>query len=152
MVGRQDQGYVVFNEFGALRGPGKELRRIEWTADAPLALSVSPDGGKIAVAGQKEQIRILDLRNRNDDRIVRLPAGWLIDNSPSFTADGKALLATTRRPAYFLTRIEFDGKTAILLDQGRNHFIVNPRLSPNGRYVVWSQKTFDNNFWLLENF
>jgi len=140
MLVHPEQQYAVFKEFDALRGLGKDLGRIEWTPGVNFRLSVSPDGRVIAVSGQKEQIRILDWPN-GKDRIVRLPAGWLIYDL-SFTADGKALLADTWSQSYFLARIELDAGRApsILRDRGRDHYILNPQPSPNNQYVSWSEQ------------
>jgi hypothetical protein len=43
-------------------------------------------------------------------------------------------------------------KTRLLLDRGRNQSFSLPRASPDGRDLVFSQKTWENNVWLLENF
>jgi Tol biopolymer transport system component len=51
-----------------------------------------------------------------------------------------------------IVRIEGDGKTRVLLNQGRDHWLANPVASPDGRHFAFSQQTFENNVWLLEDF
>jgi Tol biopolymer transport system component len=118
------------------------------------AWCVSPDGLRIAVPtlDLPAQVQILDSRN-GTERILEIPLGWRISQL-SWTADGKALFAAVQSEStgYMIVRIELDGKTRVLLNRGRNQWIDGPLPSPDGRYLAFSQRTWESNAWLLENF
>jgi hypothetical protein len=40
----------------------------------------------------------------------------------------------------------------MLLDRGRNQWLASALPSPDGRYLAFSQQTFDYNVWLVKNF
>jgi len=98
----------------------------------------------------REEIRILDLRN-GMERNLQLPHGWRIW-SLSWAADSNAMFAAAQLTDYFIVRIELDGKTRELLNRGRNQWLGYPRPSPDGRRLAFSQQTWEDNAWLLENF
>ena len=97
-----------------------------------------------------EQVRILELR-KGAERNVQLPQGWRI-SSLSWTADGNALLAAAISTEFLVARVALDGKAHVLLSRGRNQGLGSICPSPDGRYVAFSQQTFESNVWLLENF
>jgi hypothetical protein len=49
-------------------------------------------------------------------------------------------------------RIEADGKTRVLLDKGRDHWLNAPVSSPDGHHLAYALQTFEDNVWLLDNF
>jgi hypothetical protein len=69
-----------------------------------------------------------------------------------WATDRYALFATAQANRYFIARIGLDGTTRALLDRGRLQWLSNPRTAPDGRYLAFSQRTFESNAWLLENF
>jgi len=114
---------------------------------------VSPEGLRIALASRnelREQVRILDFRV-GAERNLSLPHGWRIYEL-GWTADGTALFAAARSTGYFIGRIELDGRTSVLLDRGRNQWLGYPHPSRDGRYLAFTQQTWESNAWLLENF
>jgi Tol biopolymer transport system component len=118
-----------------------------------LTWSVSPEGSRIAVATPDrlpEQVRVLDSRN-GTERNLHLPHGWRIFNL-GWSVDGNALFAAARSTGYFIARIELNGQTHVLIDRGKNQFVGYPCPSPDGRYLAFSQRTWETNAWLLENF
>jgi dipeptidyl aminopeptidase/acylaminoacyl peptidase len=118
-----------------------------------LNWSVSADGSRIAITSSdqlKDQVRILDLANGAEHN-VQLSAGWYIW-SLSWAQDGKALFAAAQSTHCMIARIESDGKIRVLLDQGREHFLYAPISSQDGHHLTFTQQTFQNNVWLLENF
>jgi eukaryotic-like serine/threonine-protein kinase len=136
----REQGDLVFQELDPLHGLGKELARAKGNSN----WSISPEGTRIAVLSGNGP-RILDLRNgAAQDVGVRL--GFY---SVTWAADGNALLVST---GYRIVRIELDGKTRVLLDRGRDQRLYSTWASPDGRYLAFSQQTFEANMWLLQNF
>ena len=51
---------------------------------------------------------------------------------------------------YELTPTGGDGD--IRLDRGRNHWLGSAYCSPDGRHLAFTQMTYENNVWMLENF
>ena len=137
---RWDRGEVVFTALDPLHGLGKQLAR----TDGSFPWAVSPDGTRIAYASATGP-RAIDLRD-GAVRSLHPPMGI---TSLSWAADGAALFATV---GYSIVRLELNGKTRVLFDSWRDHYIENVRASPNGRYLAFSRQTFESNIWLLQNF
>jgi Tol biopolymer transport system component len=95
-----------------------------------------------------ENIRLIDFRTGAQRYFPSTGGVW----SLVWTPDGKALIVTLQRGEYLIARIDLDGKTRILLNRGRNQWIGNASVSPDGRYLAFSQQSWDTNAWLLENF
>ena len=92
----------------------------------------------------------VDFRDSQQDALARnlqVPDRWPIE-SLSWAADGNAVFVGS---AYFIARITMEGKTRVLLDPGRKKWLGTPCPSPDGRYLAFSQQTFESNLWLLEN-
>jgi serine/threonine protein kinase/Tol biopolymer transport system component len=137
-----DHDELVFTALSPSHGLGKPLAR---TRGFP-PWAVSPDGARIAFAS-RAGLRMIDLRNgaERDLHILR-PIETI--SALSWVADGSALFAA----GYSIVRVELDGKIRVLLDSGRDHWIEFVRASPDGRYLAFSQQTFESNTWLLQNF
>jgi hypothetical protein len=148
-----DKGQLIFYELDPIQGQGKELARTKLGLMTELSWTASPDGLRIAVATRDqlpEQVRVLDSRN-GAERNLQLPHGWRIFNL-GWAADGNALFTGARITGYFIARIDLDGKTQVLFDQGRIHPLFFPCPSPDGRHLAFSQRSRETNAWLLENF
>ncbi len=155
VLSRWEQGRLIFYAFDPVQGRGKELASTKLEMPAYLCWSVSPDGGRIALASSdrfRAQVRILDARNGTENNI-QPPQGWSIFDL-SWAADGLALFAVGQSPlgSYVIARIAMDGQTRILLDRGRHNSMLTLRSSPDGRYLAFGQWTMESNAWLLENF
>ena len=148
-----DKGQLIFYELDPIQGQGQELARTKLGLMTELSWTASPDGLRIAVATRDqlpEQVRVLDSRS-GAERNLQLPPGWRIFDM-GWTADGSALFTAARTNVFFIARIDLDGKTHVLLDQGRIHVLSFPRPSPDGRHLAFSQRSRETNAWLLENF
>ena len=153
VLSRWQEGVLLFFTLDPAQGPGTEIAETKLDAPGMLEWSISPDGSRIAVANKDqlhEQIRVLDARNGTESNI-QLPHGWKVWNL-NWTSDGSAILAAVQTTGYFIARIELDGKTHVLVDRGRAQWLSYPCPSPAGRYLAFSQRTFESNVWLLENF
>jgi serine/threonine protein kinase/Tol biopolymer transport system component len=136
---------VVFDELDPMRGLGKELARTHQPTGT--AVSESPDGTRIAVSGGTG-IRLIDLHGGAERELPLRGVIW----SLSWAPDSKALYAALQDGDYQLVQIRMDGKTTVLLNQGRNQWLSNATVSPDGRHLAYSQQSYDTNSWLLENF
>lgn len=143
---------MIFYALDAVRGQGKELARTNLGSSTNLDWTVSHEGLRIAllIKHQLPELRMFDLRN-GTERNLPLPHGWHFW-SPSWAADDNALFAAGRSTAYFIARIELDGKTRVLLNGNANQSIDAAAPSPDGHHMAFSQRTAESNAWLLENF
>ena len=154
VLSRWENAELIFHALDPIQGEGRELGRTKLGKPEDFEWSVSPDGSRIAITSKdqlREQVRILDLGNNKKERNLQLPRGWRIW-STSWAADGNALFAAAQSTEYLIVRVELDGKTRVLLNRGRNQWLSDPRPSPDGRHLAFSQQTFESNAWLLENF
>jgi eukaryotic-like serine/threonine-protein kinase len=150
---RGEQGQLVFYALDPLHGLGKELARTKLSTANQLNLTASPDGSRIAISSLDQlqgRIRIIDLMNEKESEIS-LPQNLKIV-SLAWAPDGKAFLASVSQTSgYGIIRIEMNGNTHPLLGRG-THELSSLIPSPDGRYLAFSQRTLENNVWLLENF
>ena len=148
-----EEGELIFDAIDPVQGRGKELARTRLGPPMAVDWRVSPEGSRIAVASLdqlREQVRVIDFRS-GTERNLQLPQGWNIF-SLSWTEDGNALFAAGMATEYFMARIELDGKTRVLLNRGRSQFLGFLCASPDGRHLAFTQRAFQSNAWLLENF
>jgi dipeptidyl aminopeptidase/acylaminoacyl peptidase len=148
-----DHGQLLFRALDPEQGPGKELYRTAMNTPEFLSWKLSPDGSSIAIVSPDQlpgQIKVIDL-TRNQEHNLQLPKGSVV-NDLAWTADGKAFFGLVDQShKSFIARIDLDGKMQTLLDRGI-HELTNPISSPDGRHLAFSQRTLENNVWLLDNF
>jgi serine/threonine protein kinase/Tol biopolymer transport system component len=150
VLNRLEKGRTAFYLLDPVNGQGKELAAINGEMSQVSGWCVSPEGSRIAI-GSKGEVRILDLL-KHSERTLAIPHEWAIWDI-TWSADGNAFfLAALSSAGYSIVRLDLDGKTRVLLNRGRNQFLVNLVPSPDGRRLAFSQQTFENNVWLLENF
>jgi Tol biopolymer transport system component len=93
---------------------------------------------------------VIDL-TRNQEHTLQLAKGSEVSDL-AWTADGNALFGlVSQSHKSAIARIDLDGKMRILLDRGI-HDLGSPAASPDGRHLAFSQRTLENNVWLLDNF
>jgi eukaryotic-like serine/threonine-protein kinase len=149
-----DHGQLQFRGLDLEHGPGKELYRTAMmnTPDY-LSWKLSPDGSTIALVSPDQlpgQVRMIDL-TRSQEHTLQLAKGTEVIDI-AWTADGKALFGlVSQSHKSAIARIDLDGKMHMLLDRGI-HELENPAASPDGRHLAFSQRTLENNVWLLDNF
>jgi Tol biopolymer transport system component len=141
---RHEKDSEVFYALDLQQGLGKQLTSVHGPAGE---WGISPDGTRIAV-DTTENIRLIDLRTGAQRDVSFTGSVW----SLVWASDGKSLVAAVQRSEYLIVRIDLDGKTRVLLNRGRNQWIGNASVSPDGRYLAFSQQSWDTNAWLLENF
>jgi len=153
LLSRWEQGQLTFYSLDPVQGQGKQVGATKLGRPNDLNWSVSADGSRIAITSSDQlsgQVRILDLADGTEHNL-QLSHRWYIW-SLSWANDGKALFAAAQSTEYMIVRIEMDGKTRVLLEKGREHWLSATSSSPDGRHLAFSQQTFQNNVWLLENF
>jgi serine/threonine protein kinase/Tol biopolymer transport system component len=145
LFSRREKDALVLYALDPLRGIGKEVGRTREPVER--AWAISPDGAHVAI-GDDTGLRLIDLRNGAEHELPLTGLLWSVSWSP----DGKALFAAVQLGEYLLVRVDLDGKTRVLLNRGRNQWLANAAVSPDGRYLAFTQQSWDTNSWLLENF
>ncbi len=155
VLGRTDKDQLVFYSLDPVAGQGKELARTTiGTAGAWLAWAISPDGKQVAVTGSsqlRETVRIVDLQTRTEHNLNLPPDVGAF--GLSWTPDQRSLFAVAQAGTDFLLmRVDLSGKTQILRNTKHVHFMTNPAVSPDGKYLTFSQQSSDSNVFLFEDF
>jgi Tol biopolymer transport system component len=149
-----EQDHMAFYKLDPVRGVGKQAAEISTSSASEPTWSVSPDGSRVAVTDSRMlagQVRILNLTN-STDHVISLVPHWHVWDV-TWAADGNSLFAmASQDPDLVILQIELNGKTHVIINQGRAHLLEFPRLSPDGRHLAFSQLTWESNAWLLENF
>jgi len=145
LFSQKEKDELVFYALDPLRGLGKGVARTR--EPVGLAWGISRDGTRVAIS-DATGLRLIDLRNGAEHELELKGIVWSIFWSP----DDKALFVALQSGDYLLVRMDLNGKTRVLLNRGRNQWLANAAVSPDGRYLAFSQQSWDTNSWLLENF
>jgi hypothetical protein len=71
----------------------------------------------------------------------------------AWAANGRSLFALALRELNnLIVEIGLDGKTHVILDQGKNHAVYSLSPSTDGHHIAFSRVTWESNAWLLEHF
>ena len=156
LISRSEKDNLVFHEFDAIHGQGKEILRTKLNSmDALVGWDVSHDGSRIALAYYDKDLsdfRFIDVRSGKEKTVVA-PKEWTSVWAIVVSGDASGVVAAIQSAdGYFLANLGFDGETHILLNVGRNQWLGYLALSPDGHHLAYAQQTFDVNAWLLENF
>jgi Tol biopolymer transport system component len=146
-------GVAYLRNLDPVRGLGRQAAEMSTSSASKPTWSVSSDGSRIAVTDSRPpgQVRIFDLTNSSDRVISIVPHRNIWD--VTWAADGNSLFAmASQDPDLVILQIELNGKTHVVINQGRAHLLESPRPSPDGRHLAFSQLTWESNAWLLENF
>jgi eukaryotic-like serine/threonine-protein kinase len=147
---------IVFFTLDPVKGKGSEIQRVDSGLNPDWALS--PDGTKIAIASNDREnwIRVLSL---SDHKVTQLPrAGtWQMVQHVTWAADGKHLFATAwsdpTRQFHSILYVDFQGHVQPLnqIKISAGWFSVLAA-SPDGRYLAYTQRIYEANVTMLENF
>jgi serine/threonine protein kinase/Tol biopolymer transport system component len=147
---------AIFSLLDPFKGHGREVAR----ADINRGFhnwSLSPDGKNIAlVEWGEDRVRLIGT-DGGDARTLPLK-GWAGLQYVNWAADGRHLyLSGTRNvndaPEWAIFEADFAGNIEVLIrmssDQG---WIYNPAPSPDGRYLIYNERTWPSSVMMLENF
>jgi serine/threonine protein kinase/WD40 repeat protein len=159
VLSRFDKGQLIFYSLDALNGQGKELARTA-VADAGMWLSwaLTPDGRKLAVTGATvwgtsqtaNNVRVIDLQT-GTQRDITAPS--FILGGISWSRDATVLYGAAQTGHnFYLLSLDLSGKSRMLLTRPAGQTIYDPRVSPDGLSLAYSQQLMESNAYLLENF
>jgi eukaryotic-like serine/threonine-protein kinase len=149
LISHWDRGHLIFYALDPIRGQGEEVARTKPEQPIGGLWAISPDGSRVACENWDQrghQISILELRSGTEINVPLAPGAL---SSLNWAAEGSAFFAS---PGYQILHIDFKGKSIVLIDRGRDHWVGNVLPSPDGRHLAFTQQTFEDNVWLLENF
>ena len=156
VVGELQGKELVFSRLDPIRGKGDEIQRVD--ADTYATWAVSPDGTKIAItpASLEGWIRVLSIP---DHKVAELPHSgtWQMVQHVTWAADGKHLFATawSDPTARFqsVLYVDLQGNLQPLneVKQGAGWFM-SMEASPDGHYLAYTERLYEANITMLENF
>ena len=152
---RVDKGQLIFYSLDPLSGQGKELARTEVGDPGPwMSWALTSDARKLAVAGvegwKTNKVRIIDLQT-GVQRDLATPS--FIVGGISWSGDATVLYGASQAGDNFdLLSLDLSGKSRVLFTRPRGQTIYNPRVSPDGLSLAYSQQFMESNAYLLENF
>jgi Tol biopolymer transport system component len=145
---------LVFSRLDPISGKGDEIQR---DSDPLAAWALSPDGTKIAIAPANEKwIRVLSI---SDHKMTELPRSgtWEMVQHVTWAADGKHLLATAWSDPtgkfQSILYVDLQGNLQPLneVKQGAG-WLMDMEASPDGHYLAYTERLFEANITMLENF
>ncbi len=148
---RIDKGKLIFYSLDPLSGQGKELARTEVGHPGEwMNWALTPDARKVAVAGVDgwNKVQIIDLQT-GSQRDITTPS--FILGGISWSRDATVLYGASQTDkTFYLLSLDLSGKSQMLRTSGET--IYNPRVSPDGLSLAYSQQFGESNAYLLENF
>jgi Tol biopolymer transport system component len=147
---------LIFSRLDPIKGRGEEIQRID--ADPYALWALSPDGTKIAIttASVEGWIRVLSIP---DHKVTELPRSgtWNIVQHVTWAADGKHLFATAwsdlTGKSQSILYLDQQGNLQPLneVKQGAGWFM-SMEASPDGHYLAYTERLYEANITMLENF
>jgi Tol biopolymer transport system component len=153
---------IVFSDLDPVNGLKSEVARVTIPKDFLARTdrpwwSPSPDGASIAIVGasqDKNAIRIVSLK-KGAVRELQVngasgmqTVGWAADGNSMFVTDVNLDTVTSR-----LLRVSLSGASEIVREISlQDGWLNSPFASPDGRYVVFGERTFRTHVLMLENF
>jgi serine/threonine protein kinase len=153
---------VVFSEFDPFKGRGRDLIAADVKRSYHgfgYAWSLSPDGKLIALAdtGSRDNARVFNIAD-GGVKTLHLDS-WTLLQSVSWSADGEHLYLSGARSisgafeSWAILELDLTGNFKVLLTMpGSRGWFYSPIPSPDGRSLVYTERTWPLSVVLLENF
>jgi len=149
----EDRTKVIVSSLDPTKGRGPELTRFAIDSGGdPGWAQLSPNGTSIATTGSPAGvIHILSLRGK-PTRDIKVK-GWSNWEEPTWAADGKGFYVSADvRNGKVLLYLSLQGNAHVLWESlgASNETFAYP--SPDGRHLLISTYTRNDNMWMMENF
>jgi eukaryotic-like serine/threonine-protein kinase len=154
VLSRMDKDQLVFYGLDPLKGQGKELGRTKVGEPGPwMSWALSPDGTSVAVTGCDElgdRVRFIDLQTGKQRE---LPIPSFVLGGLAWSPDGQGVFGAAQKGYgdFNLVHLDLSGKSQIMLSR-HSGWLSEPVVSPDGRFLAFSQQSGEANVYLLENF
>lgn len=144
-------GQLVFSEFDAVHGRGRQLFRPN-TSPLDAFWDLSSDGNRIALGRtEMEHGGILIFGVDGGHPVPVLLSNWRHLKSVAWSADGKSLFATSWASHHTsLLHATLNGQTQVL--HTSSIYLERPLPSPDGRHLAFAEVTCESNAWMITNF
>ncbi len=153
----QPDNQLVFFALDPAKGKGQKLATVTNYNAQNARWCLSPAGDRVAIADASvasDSIRVLDLQGgKITERPVHKAKSQSI-SSVAWAADSKRLFVITRTDASTALASVGAGYTLTTLYElpSQRAFLSWPLVSPDGRFLAFSQRTYVSDLVLLENF
>jgi Tol biopolymer transport system component len=151
VIAEEEKNTLVFSAFDPMEGRRMRVGRVE-APPREIAWDLSADGTQIAYLrwawDDGHKISVMRLQ---DGRVTEIPMkGWTSLSAVAWAPDGASLyVISARRNGSALLRVSLNGQvTTLRSDTGS--WLLNPRLSPDGRRLAFAATTADSKVWLVE--
>jgi DNA-binding winged helix-turn-helix (wHTH) protein/Tol biopolymer transport system component len=145
---------VVFEALDPASGRGRKLASADLAIDV-YNWSLSPDGKNIALARYDNSgIYIVSLENGAVKQLQL--KGWESFQFSQWSPDGHAVYVEAHRvadSAFTIFTTDLAGHTKVLVEVlGGQGWLAGPAPSPDGHFLAFTERTYENNVIMLENF
>jgi Tol biopolymer transport system component len=145
--------HLIFYSLDPTKGRGPELATLESSAE--YAWDLSPDGKNIAIVQRFETAHPFRVVSLATGAVRELALkGWSNIQAAAWSADGNRIYVTARSSSsWAILSVDLQGNVGALLEvpMGQS-WLWDPVPSPDGRYLAFVQRVFENNAAMLENF
>jgi serine/threonine protein kinase len=154
VLGEITEKRLVFASLDPVRGRGPNRASVELALDA-CSWSLSPDGKSIALARYDDSgISIVSLENGTVKQLQ--PKNWKGFQFSRWSPDGRSIYVGAQRvadSAFTIFATDLAGNTKVLVEVPENQgWLANPLPSPDGHFLAFTERTYENNVAMLENF
>ncbi len=151
VVSEQKEEKLVISFLDPVAGLGREIVRLGKSL-ADSQLSLSPDGKNIALVNGDNQVRFISTDTGLRHSVNVGEWSWL--QGVSWHPDGSCVFVGGRaKESFGILSVDTAGNAKVLvravIGQGYLH---NPRVSPDGHYLAFDERTFESNLAMLEGF
>jgi Tol biopolymer transport system component len=151
ILGEMDGKVLVFTRFDPVNGKIGEIARYQSQVDQ-VGWDLSPDGQLIVVAPYERTRALMTLIPVDGgSRREILAKDWTSIYSVAWGKGGESLVLAIFTSRYcHLLHISMDGAVQVVRRTTRS--MERPVVSPDGRYLMFAQRTDDSNIWVIERF
>jgi DNA-binding winged helix-turn-helix (wHTH) protein/Tol biopolymer transport system component len=142
---------IVFEALDPINGRGAALASVDIGSDL-YHWSLSPDGNIALVRNDDSGISIVSLENGTVKQL-RLK-NWKSFQFSQWSPDGHFIYVGAEGPDSFaIFTTDLAGNTKVLVEVPMNQgWLASPLPSPDGHFLAFTERTYENNVTMLENF
>ncbi len=152
VLGEQKGKQIVFAVLDPVSGRGPNLASVQLVSNF-YNWSLSPDGKTIALVKNDDSgICIVSLDNGTVKKLEL--KRWTLFQSSQWSPDGRYIYVVGATPeGWTIFTSDLVGNTKVLVEvPGNQGWLASPKPSPDGHYLAFTERTYEKNVSMLENF